>query len=242
MLKTNRRLAASLLLKCCMVAAVVVGQIASGPNILSMDRAQYYTNLSNVWTLWLAVAMIVWELRHALHGTQKEPPHALLTVRFALTVGVMVTFFVFNLLLAPYMVRQGRARYLYGLANAMVHNAVPLLALVDFFAFRYGYKPRRYDWAWSILMPFLYLLLVLGLSMSGYRFSGNRAPYFFLDYRALGWFTLKGGIGTFWWIVLILLFVVAMGKVMLSIHNRLELRFPGVKRAVTPMSEPREET
>ncbi len=205
MLKTNRRLAASLLLKCCMVAAVVVGQIASGPNIFSMDRAQYYTNLSNVWTLGLAVVMIMWELRQALRGAQNEPPHA-------------------------------------GLANAMVHNAVPLLALVDFFAFRYGYKPRRYDLSWSILMPFLYLLLVLGLSMSGYRFSSSRAPYFFLDYRALGWFTLKGGIGTFWWIVLILLFVVAMGKVMLSIHNRLELRFPGVKRAVTPMSEPREET
>ena len=215
---------ASLMLKTCLVAAAAAGQIASGSGFLSMNRMQYYTNLSNVWTLGLSLVMIGWELGDALRPGQGPAPRSLLTARYALTAGVLVTFLVFNALLAPNMIREGRARYLWGLSNAMVHNAVPLLAVIDFLLFRYGYRPGRRAWAWGLLMPFLYLVFVAALSMSGYRFSGNRVPYFFMDYTANGWFTLRGGIGTFWWLLFILLFTAAMSRTLLSVHNMLEVR------------------
>ncbi len=227
MARTRRRLAASLLLKLSIVAAVVVGQIASGPGIFTMRRAQYYTNLSNAWTLLLAFAMMGWEVYAFARGRDANAaPRALLDVRFSLTTGVMVTFVVFNTLLLPYMIREGRAQYLWGLSNAMVHNAVPLLALADWLIFRYGYKPGPRAWAWGLVMPFAYLVFVLGMRLNGYRFGNAIVPYFFLDYTANGWFTLRGKLGTFWWCLFILLFVVAMGKALLRIHRKLEKHAP----------------
>lgn len=145
-------------------------------------------------------------------------------MRFVLTAGILVTFFVYNGLLAPALLRAGRAGQLLSPASLLAHSVVPLLALADFWLFRYRFVPARHDWLAGCLMPALYLAYALGVSLTGGRFGGRRAPYFFLDYRANGWFRLDGRIGTAYWCLMILAFVLLMSRGMLWVHGRLERR------------------
>ena len=95
------------------------------------------------------------------------------------------------------------ARALATPANLLVHNLVPLLACLDYVLFGRGYEKNPSLWI-GLALPLAYFLFVMGLMFLGVRFGQEAAPYFFLDYRANGWFTAGGGrLGVFWWLLIL---------------------------------------
>ena len=71
--------------------------------------------------------------------------------------------------------------------------------------------------------PLLYLVFVyavagpLGLAFDP---SGAKVPYFFLDYRKLGWFDLGSGnldFGVFYWILILLAIVLAISFLLVAL-------------------------
>ena len=57
----------------------------------------------------------------------------------------------------------------------------------------------------GFVIPAVYLVVTLLISIKGITYSnGSNFPYYFLDYRTLGWTTFENGkIGVLWWILLI---------------------------------------
>lgn len=212
--------AASIIIKALLLSAALLGQAVSLRHVGFMTGAHYlyYTNLSNIWTLLLALSLLIIELYTLSRGKAARLPAWLHKLRFALTVGVLLTFVVFSLLLAPMMAGTG---YLLSLPNLLVHNLVPLLAGLDFVLFDHG-APRKPSLLWGLMMPSLYVAFALLLARFGAFFGqGSRFPYFFLDYEKNGWFSLGGGrLGVVWWILLLSGLLLLMGKALLALQRR----------------------
>ena len=207
-------------MKFIILAAGILGQVISLRHVGFMTGAHYlyYTNQSNIWTMLLALVLLLIELRARSRGLPVHLPDWLRVLRFALTVGVLLTWVVFSLLLAPMMAGTG---YLRSLSNLLVHNLVPLLAGLDFVLFDYEDR-RKPALLWGLVMPSLYVVFAMVLAQFGAFFGrGSRFPYFFLDYETNGWFSLGDGrLGVVWWILLLLGLLLLMGKALLALQRR----------------------
>ncbi len=159
----------------------------------------YYTNISNILVTLFSVIFLVLDLSARNRGEPLTLPRWLLTVRFTLTAGILLTFAVFSLLLIPTV----SLSYLASPANLLVHNLVPLLACLDFILFRHTWEEKQ-PLLPGLALPFIYFAFIMALTFSGVRFNGQAVPYYFLDFRANGWFTAGAGtLGVFWWLLIL---------------------------------------
>ncbi len=166
------------------------GGFMSGSGIL------YYTIQSNLWVLLVTAAYL------ALSAAGLPAGRALEIARFAVLVGITLTFLIFWILLAPRMEKE----YLLSLNNLLVHTLVPLLFIADFFLFDRIAPIGRFEALWSAAMPLFYFVfsLVHAAVSPAHTFeNGSRYPYFFLDLDTYGWFSVRKGLGVFWWTLLI---------------------------------------
>lgn len=147
---------------------------------------------------------------------RRAVPQGLYVLKYVFTVSILLTFTVFAVLLAPLM----PASYLASPANICLHNLTPLMALADFLLCDTGFHGRKRHVLYGMLPPLGYAAAALALSRAGVRFNGDLVPYFFLNYKKLGWFKLGGeGIGVFYWILLMAALVAALGAVLLLLMS-----------------------
>ena len=120
-------------------------------------------------------------------------------IKYVFTVAITITFLVFFLMLAPTL----GVDYLLSYNNFSLHAIVPILALVDFFVFDMDIHLTKLSCLLGTLMPLYYLaFFFIGIPL-GFRYLGNVAPYFFLNYELNGWFTIsENGIGVVYWIII----------------------------------------
>ncbi len=163
----------------------------------------YYTNISNILITLLSGGLAFALCRHHRAGTQARFARWVGVLRFALAAGILLTFTVFSLLLTPMLNRS----YLLSADNLLVHNAVPLLAALDYMLFDEGLEDGQPRIGWAYALPAAYFVLTLVLMQSGVRYAGGAsAPYYFLNVRTLGWFGVKRGqLGVLWWVVILCL-------------------------------------
>ena len=169
----------------------------------------YYTVQSNLWVLLITVLYLVLSVIGQVTGV---PVHwrALEIARFAVLVGITITFLVFWGLLAPKIGKD----YLLSLNNMLVHTLVPLLFIADFFLFDEIAPIGKLDVLWAIAMPLYYsaFSLIHAAVNPNLSFDGSsRYPYFFMDVDKYGWFGFKNGPGVFWWMMLILGLTLGLG-------------------------------
>lgn len=200
-----------MLMKTVVLALGILGQWASirQHHFMSGNHFLYYTNLTNVLIILLMAVLMGFEWKAHRAEVPVLMPAWLQQLRFILTSAILLTLVGFSLLLIPLVDRD----YLLSPSNLLVHNAVPLLACLDYVLFsqRDG-RPRL--WL-SLLGPFAYGLFALALALSGHRFHGSVAPYFFLDYEKQGWFTLGAGkLGVIYWMLLMAALQLALAKVL----------------------------
>lgn len=179
------------------------GGFMSGGGVL------YYTIQSNLWVFLSTAAYLVLSVVSLFTGAF---PHlrALEIARFAVLVGITITFLVFWILLAPGV----GTEYLLSRNNLLVHTLVPLLFIADFFLFDRIAPVGKLTALWSVAMPLYYFIfsLVHAAVNPNVSFSdGSRYPYFFLDLDKLGWFRLRRWPGVFWWVLILLALTLGLG-------------------------------
>lgn len=170
----------------------------------------YYTNLSNYICLGLMFVCLVRTIKAA---NKKEDGACNVAPRFNFTcvVLILVTFFVYNILLAG---EKTALEYFTSLSNMLLHVILPLMFLAHWILF---YKHDSVKWYWPLLcviMPIVYIIFILiRAAIIGPGTDALLYPYFFLNIDKLGW----GGF--FMWIGILFVVFVALGYIIYALDN-----------------------
>jgi hypothetical protein len=143
-----------------------------------------FTIQSNLLCLIAAGIILVYELLKNGPGGK-----AYILFKGMTLTAILLTFFIFNLVLAPYF-NTSRSQG-FPLGNTLLHTVVPLMMLGDFLLFeKKGQLKIWHPFAWTVL-PLCYVGYTAIYKAFGgvYKFSGDsvaKFPYFFLDYETYG--------------------------------------------------------
>ncbi len=142
-------------------------------------------------------------------------------VKLAGTVSITLTGVVFALMLAPLL---GRAAW--NVQNTLTHAVVPLAAVADFFVTVPDAGIPRKNVFWVVLPPLLYVIYAGIGFVRGWDFArGQNYPYFFLNWGspagAFGFTDKLPYLGCVWWILILLLFLLAVGWGYLALADRI---------------------
>lgn len=195
----------------------------------------YFTVQSNITIMAITLVFLVADIMQAAGG-KTFINQGLLTVKFVFTVAITITFLVFFLMLAPTM----GWKYLLSMSNLTVHFFVPVLAIADFFLFDYKLRFSKASPLLALAMPLYYVVFALSLSAAGVSFNGDRAPYYFLDYKELGWFSFDKGLGVVYWILLLLAAIIGLCYLMAFLLGLVAKRKEKKNLGETPKSDPQE--
>lgn len=145
-------------------------------------------------------------------------------VKLVGTVSITLTGVVFVLLLAPILGNRA-----WNIQNTLTHVVVPIAAIADFFVAASGAGLKRRSVIWVIIPPMLYAIYAGIGYVRGWEFiKGQNYPYFFLNWGSpAGAFGFTKGLpymGCVWWILVLLLFLLAVGWGYVALANRLGKR------------------
>lgn len=160
----------------------------------------YFTIFSNTGTAIVFAVMFIAELTERIRGRYMIP-QGLFVLKFMFTAALAITLVVAATLLAPFKDQA----YLFSAKNLTVHIFAPLIAVLDFLIFDRRFIVRWYTAFLGLAMPAGYSALTLLLSIRGIHYSnGTIYPYYFFNWRELGWWTFsKPKLGVGWWLIII---------------------------------------
>lgn len=222
----------SIVLKLLTVVAVLGGLIGcfldAGGFMGGSGLLLYFTNQSNIWigtvALVLAVLQIV-NLTKGKYGFNKK----VYLIQQVFTVSISLTCIVYCFVLVPSFLAADTDLFNpFALTQMLLHVVSPLLAIVDFLFFTKGVKFKAVDSLWSAIPPLYYLgFSAVGFVLNGNFGMGNNFPYFFLNYSSpAGVFGFSNVMpyfmGSFYWIILLVLLVLGMSFGYLKIVNKLD--------------------
>lgn len=139
---------------------------------------QYYTNLSNYFCFGVGVAVCASTIKRVRQGEKRGYNTCIPTLKFCGVVMIMVTFFVYMILLgdvtSPY--------YWNSIGNLSYHVAAPILFIVDFIVFDEHKKLSILDPLKTVILPLVYVVYIL-IYGAICRAAGAefQYPYFFLN-------------------------------------------------------------
>ena len=208
--------AISLFLKCAVIISAAVGvilsAIAGAQSFMGGGRVfMYFTIQSNI-----AIALVC-AVGAALLLRNRPFKEIWYVVKYVFTVSITLTGVVFCFVLAPTL-----GKYAWSLQHVLTHVAVPIAAILDFFVTgRYGGIKKR-SVIFVTIPPLLYAVYTGIAYAAGWEFSeGKTYPYFFLNWDspagAFGFARELPYMGCAWWIMLILVMLLAVGYVYLLI-------------------------
>ena len=214
---------------------LIVASAALGGVILSLFSAEadgyshpakrllYFTGQSNIW-IGLVLIFIVVATNVRPISDNERLVSLLYTLRYVFVVSITVTGFIFCAVLAP---GAGNADYnAWGISSILTHVLAPTLAIFDFFFDKV--KPRVTKKAlFASLIPLLaYAVFATVLFVFNVDFGrGEPFPYFFLNHSSpAGVFgtsdVMPYRIGSFYWMVFILLVVLGISALYRWIYNK----------------------
>ena len=186
---------------CTLALVAIIGSVGFYDMKFTSDFYIYFTNISN----YLATGIMLAELLQ----TAKKRGDGFVTVaprlRFISMLGLVLTFLVFNLLLAGDPARDPALNY--KVECMLCHIILPLMYVIDWLV---CYEHGKVRWTWpllSALYPLVYLIYVFihaalwHFDSSVMNYAGTDPviyPYFFLNPERVG----IGGMAT--WIVALL--------------------------------------
>ena len=188
------------------IALAVVGivgiilTVASSSFMGDTVAFRFFTVQSNI-TIIIIELIYAFDALLQLFGKKSISNHVLLMIKYIFTVAITITFLVFVFMLAPTL----SVDYLLSYNNFSLHFIVPILALVDFFIFNSDIKLNKSNCLWGVAMPVYYVIyFLIGVPMERTYINGDLAPYFFLNYEQITWFSFTDkGPGVFYWILIL---------------------------------------
>ena len=219
--KTKRT---SYILKGIVILAAIIGIVLSalgGRNSFMGGSAvfMYFTVQSNIFIA------AVCALGAYFMKKDMTVPDAWFIVKFVATVSITLTGVVFCVILAPTM---GAAAW--NFQNTLTHVVVPAAAIADFFVTGIYGDLRKEHNIFVIIPPMLYVVYAgIGFACNWNFGFGHNYPYFFLNWGSpAGAFGFSGQfpfMGTVWWILLLLGFIILVGRLYISVLNRLKNKY-----------------
>ncbi|MBO7633374.1 MAG: Pr6Pr family membrane protein [Lachnospiraceae bacterium] len=140
-------------------------------------------------------------------------------IKFVGTISITLTGVVFGFVLAPTLGGQA-----WNIQNTLTHLVVPVAAVLDFFVVSTAFEIKKRNDLFVIIPPILYAVYAGIGYVRGWQFiEGINYPYFFLNWGspagAFGFSNELPFMGTAWWIVALLFFLLAIGFIYLLIAD-----------------------
>ncbi len=152
--------------------------------------------------------------------------------KFVMTLAIFVTFLIYICVLAPTS-KSGflGAYFLHGARSFCAHFVSPILAILDFFLFDDGYKPKKTHAVVAITSMLVYVVyVIIAAECFGVRWSNDmKAPYNFLNYGApTGWFgfdlslisSKTLGVGVAFALIVLLAVFMALGQLFIQLKTK----------------------
>lgn len=178
----------------------------------------YFTIQSNLLMAILCLAGVVFLLQ------SRAVPAWWYVLKLVGTVSITLTGVVFAFVLAPTL-----RRFAWNVQNTLTHVVVPIASVLDFFVTGVcGRIPKRSIFFVTI-PPAAYAVYAGIAYLAGWEFArGVHYPYFFLNWGspagAFGFSKELPFMGSAWWILAILLFLLAVGTLYLKLLDALRKR------------------
>ena len=171
------------------------------------DFYVHFTNISNFLCLGIMIAALVQTIRKKEDGYVTVAP----MLKFIGMLGILLTFLVFNIMLAGAEGRNPQANWRIG--SLCFHVVLPIMYIADWFLF---YERKQCKWYYpiaSIAFPLAYVVflliqaIILGFNTSILIPTTTTPliyPYFFVNLQTQGW-------GVLMWIGILFVAFVAVG-------------------------------
>lgn len=199
-----------------LVGSVACLGIFDNVNMFRWDFYVYFTNISNFLCLGVMIAALVQTARKKEDSYVSAAP----LLKFIGMLGILLTFLVFNLLLAGAAGRDPQLNWRVG--SLLFHVVLPVMYIADWFLFYERGRGRLYYTVASISFPLAYVVflliqaVILGFN-SEILTPGSTTPliypYFFVNLDT------QGPLGVLMWIGIIAVAFVAMGLVFLGLDR-----------------------
>ena len=200
----------SIVFKCIVIVSSAVGiilsAIAGAQSFMGGGRVfMYFTVQSNI-----AIALVC--AVGAVLLLRNQPIQDIwYLIKFVFTVSITLTGVVFCFVLAPTL-----GKYAWRLQHVLTHVVVPLAAILDFFVTGRSGSIKKRSVFFVIIPPLLYAIYTGIAYVAKWEFSrGVHYPYFFLNWGspagAFGFTNDLPYMGCAWWILLILVMLLAVG-------------------------------
>ena len=216
MTNTKRNLSYALKIIVILAAFIGTGISAYGDRdvfFCGLNIFMYFTNQSNV-----AIAIICAVGLYLMkRGKKISERHYI--IKYVGTVAITLTGVVFLLVLAPTL---GAAAW--DAHNVLTHIVVPIAAIADFFVVVPGVEIKKHNVFYVIIPPLVYAIYAgIGFVRGWDFYEGNNYPYFFLNWGspagAFGFINEMPYMGSAWWILALLIFLIIVGFCYLAIAD-----------------------
>ena len=175
--------------------------------VIRWDFYVHFTNLSNFLCLGVMLAGLIQTVKKKEDSYVSAAP----VLKFVGMLGILLTFLVFNIMLAGAEGRDPQANW--RVASLLFHVVLPILYILDWFLF---YERKQCKWSYpvvSAIFPLAYAIFLL-IQAVILKFDTSILipnsttpliyPYFFVNIDTLGW-------GVLMWIAILLAAFVAVG-------------------------------
>ena len=201
---------------CALALVAGVGSVGFFDMKFSGDFYIYFTNLSNYLCMGVMLAELIQTLRRKQDGYVTTAPR----LRFISMLGMVLTFIIFNALLANDPARDPALNY--KVECILCHIVLPVLYVADWIVF---YEHGKVNWKLPLLsvsFPLLYLVYVFihaalwGFDDTIMNYAGTDPviyPYFFLNPQRVG----VGGMVT--WILILMAAFIGLGYLFMLIDR-----------------------
>lgn len=194
----------------------IIGQICAIRENAPFNHLLYYTNQTNIAIIITSIIFLGYDILGLIKGKENvKIPNILKVIRYVMTFAITITFVVFTTLLVPAIIVVKEYDFLFSLENIMVHNLVPILAVVDFFLYA-TLDIKKHTYLLGLIMPVYYIIFVFIVNLCNVSFISitdgtvSKFPYFFLDYEKNGFFSIGDGkFGVFYYFIILLVVIIA---------------------------------
>ena len=179
------------------------------------DFYVYYTNLSNYICMGF-MFVILYQTAKSANKKEDGYCNTAPTFKFMCVIMIMVTFLVYNTLLAK---DKTALEYFTSISNLTLHLILPIMFILNWILF---YEHRKIKWYFPLLSLIMPLVYVVSILIRGAILSGKENillyPYFFLNVDKLGW----GGF--FMWLAILISIFVIIGYLIFIFDNFKEIK------------------
>ncbi len=185
-------------------------------NMIRWDFYVHFTNQSNYLCLGIMIASLIQTAKKKEDSYVTTAP----VLKFIGMLGILLTFLVFNILLAGAAGRDPQLNWRIG--SLLAHVVLPIMYIADWFLF---YERKKCKWYYpivSIAFPLAYVVFIfIQAAILGFDTSilipGSTTPliypYFFVNLET------QGAGGVFKWIIILLVAFIAVGYVFFGLDK-----------------------